>query len=47
MENDGIAVTHETPRGDEWKIKIPVICKVFGVRCINTWDMNKELKFKA
>jgi len=46
MEDNGITVTHETPKGDEWKIKIPVICKVFDVRCINTWEMNKELKFK-
>jgi hypothetical protein len=45
MENDGVAVTHETERGNLWKIKIPIICKEFDVRCINTYEMNKELKF--
>lgn len=39
MNGDGIVVTQESDRSHKSKIKIPTICKIFGVRCMNTYDM--------
>ncbi len=46
MGSDGIVVTHETPRSAKGKIKVPIICDVFGVKWINLYQMLTELKFK-
>jgi hypothetical protein len=44
MDGDGIVVTQESNRSHKAKIKIPTVCKVFGVRCINTYEMLNALK---
>jgi hypothetical protein len=45
MANDGIVVTQEKLVGpDSKKIKIPNLCKVFGVKCIDSYDLMRELK---
>lgn len=46
MNGDGIVVTQESDRSHKSKIKIPTICKVFGVRCINTYQMLGALEAK-
>ena len=43
MHGDGIVVTQESDRSHKAKIKIPTICRVFGVRCINTYQMLSAL----
>lgn len=39
MDGDGVVVTQESDRSHRSKIKIPTICKVFGVRCMDTYQM--------
>jgi hypothetical protein len=39
MDGDGVVVTQESERSHKAKIKIPTICKVFGVRCVDTYKM--------
>jgi hypothetical protein len=39
MNGDGIVVTQESDRSHKSKIKIPTICKLFKVRCMNTYEM--------
>lgn|SRR5487761_23131 len=43
MDGDGIVVTQESDRSHKAKIKIPTICRVFGVRCMNTYEMLDAL----
>jgi hypothetical protein len=43
MDGDGVVVTQESDRSHKSKIKIPTICKVFGVRCVNTYQMLDAL----
>ena len=44
LESGGVVVTQESARSRKNKVKIPTICKAFGVRCINTYTMLDELK---
>ena len=44
MNGDGVVVTQESDRSHKAKVKIPTICKVFNVRCINTYQMLTALK---
>jgi hypothetical protein len=44
MNGDGVVVTQESDRSHKSKIKIPTICKVFGVRCMNTYQMLAALE---
>ena len=46
MNGDGIVVTQESDRSHKSKIKIPTICKVFGVQCMNTYQMLGALGAK-
>jgi len=46
MEDKGIVVTQESARSRKNKVKIPTICKVFNVRCMNTYDMLDEFHAK-
>jgi hypothetical protein len=39
MNGDGTVVTQESDRSHKSKIKVPTICKIFGVRCMNTYEM--------
>lgn len=44
-ETEGVVVTEELERGSyKSKIKMPAICKVFDIRCINTALLLRELK---
>jgi hypothetical protein len=43
MNGDGVVVTQESDRSHKAKIKIPTMCKVFGVPCINTYQMLAAL----
>jgi hypothetical protein len=43
MDGNGAVVTQESDRSHKSKIKIPTICKVFGVPCINTYQMLNAL----
>ena len=44
--DDGIVVTQESDRSHKSKIKIPTICKIFGVHCMNTYQMLGALGAK-
>jgi Domain of unknown function (DUF4411) len=46
MDGDGVVVTQESDRSHKAKIKIPTMCKVFHVRCMNTYEMLAALKAK-
>lgn len=46
MNGDGVVVTQESDKSHKAKIKIPTICKVFGVRCIDTYRMLNALNAK-
>jgi hypothetical protein len=46
MNGDGVVVTQESERSYRSKIKIPTICKIFSIRCINTYDMLVALDAK-
>lgn len=46
MDGDGVVVTQESDRSHKSKIKIPTMCKVFGVRCMNTYEMLNSLGAK-
>jgi hypothetical protein len=43
MNGDGVVVTQESDSSHKAKIKIPTMCKVFGVRCIDTYQMLAAL----
>ena len=47
MAERGIVVTQESDKPTKTKVKIPNVCKEFGVKCIDTYDMLEELDFKA
>lgn len=40
-------VSLELPKRTKTAIKIPTVCKVLGVKCIDTYDMLDSLDFKA
>jgi hypothetical protein len=44
MGGDNVVVTQESDRSHKSKIKIPTICKIFGVQCMNTYKMLGELE---
>jgi hypothetical protein len=44
MDGSGVVVTQESDRSHKSKIKIPTICKVFGVQCLNTYEMLADLE---
>jgi hypothetical protein len=46
MNCDGVVVTQESDRSHKSKIKIPTICAVFGVKCMNTYRMLNALGAK-
>ena len=43
MNGDGIVVTQESNRSHKSKIKIPTLCRVFGVRSMDTYRMLDAL----
>lgn len=43
LNGDGIVVTQESDRSHKAKIKIPTLCKVFNVRCMDTYEMLNAL----
>ena len=47
MPSKGIVVTMESLRKMKSKIKIPTVCKAFGISYMNTYEMNDRLNFKA
>jgi hypothetical protein len=47
MVDGGTVVTHESDKSKKSKVKIPAICRQFGVTCLNTYEMNKELDFRV
>lgn len=44
MDGDGIVVTQESDRSHKSKIKVPTICKIFGIKCLNTYQMLGALE---
>jgi hypothetical protein len=44
MTSDGFVVTQESDRSHKAKIKIPTICRVFGVPWMNTYEMLTKLE---
>lgn len=44
MAHGYVVVTHEVPGQDPEKIKIPDVCKEFGVKHMNLFDMLKKIK---
>ena len=46
MGTSGIVVTQEATRRQHGKVRIPAICSVFNVKCINTYDMLEALDFR-
>jgi hypothetical protein len=44
MDCKGIVVTQESLRKLRGKIKVPTICKIFEVQCMNTYEMLDKLK---
>jgi hypothetical protein len=47
LATEGVVVSSETERSIKSKIKIPTIAKVYDVRCLNTYDMLRELGFST
>jgi hypothetical protein len=45
MATGGIVVAQESPRSKKGRIKVPTISRVFGVKCIGTYDMLGHLGF--
>lgn len=45
LATDGVVVTMETERSHKSKIKIPTVAKRFDVRCVDTYQMLRELGF--
>ena len=43
LESRGTVVTQESVRSHKAKVKIPTVCKVLNVRCVDTFVMLKEL----
>lgn len=43
MDGDGVVVTQESDKSKGSKVKIPTVCKVLGVRCMNTYQMLAAL----
>ena len=39
-----VVVTHETTKQASKKIKIPIACFIFNIRCIDTFEMLREQK---
>ncbi|WP_255365668.1 MULTISPECIES: DUF4411 family protein [Alishewanella] len=47
MSSGAIVVTHESLVSDATKkVKVPNICKQFGVQCINTFEFLRQTKAK-
>jgi hypothetical protein len=46
MSGDGVVVTQESDRSHRSKIKVPTICKIFGIPCMNTYEMLRALGAK-
>ena len=42
--NGRVVVTHEAPTEERSKVKIPKVCKAFGVDYVDTFDMLEGLK---
>ncbi|MGD9590607.1 MAG: DUF4411 family protein [Pyrinomonadaceae bacterium] len=47
MVEGGTVVTQEVRDRTKTAIKIPILCKALGVRCIDTYEMLDELDFRA
>ena len=45
MATGGVVVAQESPKSKKGRIKVPNICRVFGVKCIGTYDMLDRLDF--
>jgi hypothetical protein len=44
MTNDAVVVTNEVSAPDaKRKVPLPDLCQQFNIRCINTFDMLREL----
>lgn len=43
MATNGIVVTQESDKKKSSKIKVPTVCRDFGIKCINTYEMLRLL----
>lgn len=43
MATNGIVVSQESERRKKSKIKVPTVCRELGVKCINTYEMLRQL----
>ncbi len=46
MTGNAIVVSQEVNKTTKTTVKIPTICKAFGVKCIDTYDMLELLDFR-
>lgn len=44
MATNGVVVTQESEKTKKTKVKVPTVCKEFGIKCINTYEMLAQLK---
>lgn len=47
MADGGIVATQESERSKKSKVKIPTVCRHFGVPCVTTYEMLANLDFRA
>lgn len=46
MATGGIVVAQESVSTKKKKVKVPTVCREFGVKCINTYEMLARLGFR-
>ena len=46
MAEGGIVVTEEVRRTTKTSVKVPIVCKALGVRCVDTYQMLDDLDFR-
>ena len=46
MGVNGIVVSQESERHHNAKVKVPTVCRAFGVKCINTYELLEALDFR-
>lgn len=47
MTDGGIVISQEVNKTTKTTVKIPTVCKAFGVKCIDTFDMLAMLDFRT
>lgn len=45
MAVSGVVVAQESERSKKGRVKVPTVCREFGIKCIGTYDMLDQLDF--